>query len=1503
MWSLGIQPPRESGLAPVDVVVRAQPQATVADLAAALGRHLAPDRDGLLAAPVRDGVTLPATQPLGECGLRSGDLLDVAPVPQSWLVEPGAEIRHRAFLRVVAGPDAGMKVGLAGEAATIGRTASCTLVLSDPLVSRRHARLLLTPRPLLVDDGSAHGTTAAGTPVTRPTRIEFGTPIQLGDSVVVLEAGTGGTAGTGAHSDDAVLRPPRFGEPLDSGPVEAPAPPTKPKPPMMPWMMLAMPLMMGVALFGMARSAYFLVYMLGYPVIVLAGWLYQRHRAKKEYQAALRLWRADLRELLARLDRNAAVQRDRAASDHPDCGQLPRRVRARHRLLWTRRPGDDDFLACRVGLGPVPALLSTKLRDGGEREVRAEARQALATRRILADLPVLLPLVGARVAAVVGPAERVDAAARAVLLRLCCDHSPAELSVAAVLGPDRATHETWLRWLPHASRRIGGLAPVAVGAADGSELLEQLAAEDVRGAVICVVDAGAGIHRRQLEAVAPLTRTGEGGGGAAADRLRLLWLGSNPDTVPAATDLLVDLTNAVPAPNAAVDAAAAGIETAAAAVLARRDRASVDRLTSVDQVSLATAWQVARAMTNYTDEVALRPPETALPQVVRLPQVLGLDDPDSAGEVLERWAARRGLRAPVGIGVDGVVTVDLREDGPHGLVAGTTGAGKSELLQTLICALAVSNPPERISFLLVDYKGGAAFRECADLPHTVGYITDLTPALVARALTSLSAELAAREELLAQFGAKDLVALEREHPASAPPSLLICVDEFAALVAEVPDFVDGMVNVAQRGRSLGMHLVLATQRPAGVITANIRANTDLRIALRVASTDDSVDVLDRRDAAQISRRTPGRAWVRRTGHGTDELVQAAFVGARSQIGSDQLAVEVEPFTVVQAPSAGPGAAPRLHPRSDLERLVTTVGEAFVRSGRPVPARPWLPPLPEVLCFGMAGGELVFGGAGGPGLDRSGTDPGAARSAPGTARDAVRAPVAPGRVPVGLVDQPSRRAQPPLVLDYPQVGHVLVYGASGSGKTELLRTVAVTAALAGAEAPFVYAIDCGGGGLLSLSDWPAVGAVIPESDLGRIMRLVRMLRHTVTDRNRTLATVGAADAGALAAAGHPLARIHLLIDNLPALVEALEGSPVLRQHSEQLAAVLADGRRVGVHVTATTPRRGGIPSAMQAAFGERLVLRMTVEDDYGLLGVPSRVLTGDSPPGRGLIGRHELQVATLTGADAPPPAQRMAQLAELVPGYRGEDEGAGVPARRPPVTVPGMPTRVPEQVLPAPRRDRVAIGVEADFVAVVTVSLTQAPLLVAGRSRSGRTGMLAGIARQARRSDLPASEVVLIGARAAAEAGDYDRVLTDPEKVVAYLPDLARPPAGGAGAWRLVLIDDAHLWEREWESGGAARDAVAGLGTLVGGSGAGLAVVVATDLDDARSRAHVPGAVTVAKRSRRGILLQPEFADGGVLSISVPSHVVEPITGAGRGLYCADGSVQVIQVVSGAEGGR
>src|SRR5690606_35205598 len=197
--------------------------------------------------------------------------------------------------------------------------------------------------------------------------------------------------------------------------------------------------------------------------------------------------------------------------------------------------------------------------------------------------------------------------------------------------------------------------------------------------------------------------------------------------------------------------------------------------------------------------------------------------------------------------------------GPHALVGGTTGAGKSEFLQAWVLGLAAEYSPDRVSFLFVDYKGGSAFADCVLLPHCVGLVTDLSPHLVRRALTSLRAELHHRERLFNRKKVKDLIELEKRGDPEAPPALVIVIDEFAALVSDVPEFVDGVVDVAQRGRSLGIHLIMATQRPAGVIKDNLRANTNLRVALRMADEVDSDDVIGSKLAGGFDPGIPGRA--------------------------------------------------------------------------------------------------------------------------------------------------------------------------------------------------------------------------------------------------------------------------------------------------------------------------------------------------------------------------------------------------------------------------------------------------------------------------------------------------------------------------------------------------------------------------------------------------------------------------------------------------------------------
>ena len=303
-----------------------------------------------------------------------------------------------------------------------------------------------------------------------------------------------------------------------------------------------------------------------------------------------------------------------------------------------------------------------------------------------------------------------------------------------------------------------------------------------------------------------------------------------------------------------------------------------------------------------------------------------------------RWHRRApGLQATVGVTEHGPLTVDLLTDGPHGLIVGTTGAGKSELLRTLVASLAGQHSPDQLSFLLVDFKGGGAFDACAGLPHTVGVVTDLDEHLAARALRCLRAELRHRERRLREAGVSDL----RDLTAPVPPlpRLVIVIDEFATLAVELPGFLTALVDVAQRGRSLGIHLLLATQRPQGVVDGKIRANTNLRVALRVQDEVDSRDVLGTSQAADIDRRRPGRGYAR---FGAGEIVafQSALVSA--PVATDIAArIEVEPFTLIPGSQPSPATVPADgHGETDLQALVAAAVQAFHDGGYAAPRVPW-----------------------------------------------------------------------------------------------------------------------------------------------------------------------------------------------------------------------------------------------------------------------------------------------------------------------------------------------------------------------------------------------------------------------------------------------------------------------------------------------------------------------------------------------------------------------------------
>ena len=664
-------------------------------------------------------------------------------------------------------------------------------------------------------------------------------------------------------------------------------------------------------------------------------------------------------------------------------------------------------------------------------------------------------------------------------------------------------------------------------------------------------------------------------------------------------------------------------------------------LTAPGRISDAESWAQEEAVGKAASR-ALAPISKAkgraardgLPTIVPFLTAAGLEPPEAAA-IRARWAAGgRTTQALIGVGAREPFVLDLAQ-GPHLLVAGTTGSGKSELLQTLVASLAVGNRPDALNFVLIDYKGGAAFRAFGPLPHTVGMLTDLDEFLVERALTSLHAELRRRKAVLSQAGKSDIYrywdALPHMPGWDPLPRLVIVVDEFAAMAEKLPDQLRSLMAIAPQGRSLGMHLVLATQRPAGIVSNDMRSNINLRIALRVLSAEDSRDIIDTADAALIPAERSGRAyaWL---GSGAPVAFQTANVGA----------IRV-PARMAQTGWARPDAgAP-----TDLSVLVRAIAAAATAERLDHQRSPWQVPLPSIITMHDLGAASPVLGSGAL------------------------------RLPYGLIDQPEAQRLVPAVLDIARGGHLLVAGAPQSGRSTLLRTLGgALAAHISPDEVYLYVID-GGRALAALSALPHCGAVVTADEPDRVDRLLGRLASELTTRTRLLSVGEHGDLAEYRETQPPDDKTPFLlvfVDRYDALVTALEdidGGRLI----QQLQRLMRDGLAVGIRVVVTGDRP--VLAGRLASLAEnKIILRMADRADYAVAGLNSRTIPADMPNGRGfgIPSADLLQIAVLSE-----------QAQGTTENHALRDLAArSAPPSRPPFRVDALPTAIStEQALALP----------------------------------------------------------------------------------------------------------------------------------------------------------------------------------------------------------------------------
>ena len=1241
---------------------------------------------------------------VSESGLTSGSRVSVTRRTAGY-TDPN---RVAAKVVVVAGPDEGREYTLAGGSAYIGRGRGCEVQLSDQSVSRRHAKIVIGEQIEVADLGSSNGILVSDEPVDRAI-LGPDDVVTLGETSLRV-SGTGGVAASITRAEGgtfAFSRSP-FINPIYPGKTyNIPELPERGKPPRMPWAIMLIPVLMGLMMFSMTRSPFSLVFMLMMPLMYVAMNYEARRSNRLDFEEAMRDFREDVGFLVEDIEADQEVEATSRRRENPSAREAAEAAERHAPLMWSRREDDPGFLELRLGLADMPSRSTIELPSIGRSKAEAwlELSRQMDGLSTVEAVPVLgEPLIHGAIG-VSGPRELALDVARSLVVQVAALHSPAEVVIGAITSTTTAADWAWLKWLPH----VGSVhSPVSVrhtaaSAQAAAALLEEIeeafeAGDDepaegkpwkAKGGVhmVLVVENDAPVSRARLVSLAE---------GAYRRGIALIWVSPVTDQLPAACRTFVQV---------GPDGAEVGFVGEATLVV------PVDP----DRLDAETAGRLARRMSASTDAGAIVSDDSDLPRSVSFLTLVGPELATSEAAVIERWGENRSiltgpyapahpvkkpgsLRAILGQSSQGTYSLDLRTDGPHALVGGTTGAGKSETLQAWILGMAAAHSPQRVTFLLVDYKGGSAFRDCVNLPHTVGMVTDLSPHLVRRALASLSAELHHREHLLERHRAKDLIELERRGEVEAPPSLIIIVDEFAALVQEVPDFVDGVVNIAQRGRSLGIHLILATQRPAGVIKDNLRANTNLRIALRMADESDSDDVLGTPEAAFFDPAIPGRGMAK-SGPGRLVPFQSGYAGGWTSDEAPRADIRVETLTFgaskqweLPPPSPEEQLALEQEDRgpTDIQRLVRTISAASLLAEIPEPRKPWLPDMKEVYDLAAL---------------------------PTERRD--------DQLVFGVLDDPDRQQQPTVAFRPDLEGNLAIFGASGSGKSALLRTFAVAAGFTVRGGPcHVYGLDFGNRGLAMLESLPHVGSVINGADHERVARLLRTLRQTIDDRAVRYSAANAASITEYRqiTGDRDEPRIFVLLDGLVAFRQIYEG-PRMTHWIDLLQALLSDGRPVGVHFILTVDQRNGLPNQLGSAVQSRIVLRMASSDDYSTFNAPSDVLTQSSPPGRALYEGREVQCAVLGGT------QTVMDQAKAVEGFARTMRRAGAPeapeigALTDHVELVDLPDRTPD--------GKVVLGLGARELAPVGMD-PSGGFIITGQSGSGRTTALVTVFEALRR---------------------------------------------------------------------------------------------------------------------------------------------------------------------------
>lgn len=886
------------------------------------------------------------------------------------------------------------------------------------------------------------------------------------------------------------------------------------------------------------------------------------------------------------------------------------RVRERERSLWERMNSHNDFLRLRLGIGDWPMDIDIKyaerrfsLDDDGLLE---QMYQIAEQPRVLRDVPVSISLREQHVIGLIGDRVRTMELVRSMVLQLAALHSYDDLKLVFIYDPSESDYWGFSRWLPHTWSDDRSVRHLAESASDAKHLSAFLDQEFANRAGLSSDEELASVspHYVVLALDRDLAQRAEIVGQILKEKkprgFSLITLYDSLPNTPKECRAVIEVDEGMPR------------------IFDREDTTGAQTTFEIDEVLNEDMRELSVALSNTELDTAAS--AFTLPTMLTFLEMFGVGKVEHLN-ALSRWRDNNpvlSLEAPVGVDADGeVFRLDLHEKyhGPHGLIAGMTGSGKSEFIMTYILSLAVNYHPDEVAFVLIDYKGGGMANAFTDLPHVAGTITNLDGSAVNRSLVSIQSELKRRQSLFnrasEQTGTSNIdiykyQSLYREGAVTEPlPHLLIISDEFAELKMQQPEFMSQLVSAARIGRSLGVHLILATQKPSGVVDDQIWSNSRFRVCLKVQERTDSMEVIKRPDAAELS--VTGRFYLQVGFNELFRIGQSAWAGA-PYYPADRVEKAYDNSVQVLNNLGLPIRQARLdrrkgqfrNPPKQLDQVTEYLQLLADEEG--VRARAlWLPPLADNIY-----------------LDELSQRYRLQESQPFELNPAV-----------GELDDPANQRQDVLRVPLSTGGNVVVYGSAGAGKTTFIVSL-VSSLLEDHTARdlAVYILDFASETLTAFKEAPQVGDVVLSHESEKVNSLFRMLGQEIERRKRTLAEFGGDYSSYAKGSAGDMPSIVLVVHNYSAFTEMYDDK------EEAIAYLSREGSKYGIHFVLTASGASAIRYRVLQNFRQIFVMQMNDATEYaGVLGNTGGVVP--SPiSGRGIFKSdqvYEFQIARPSSA--------------------------------------------------------------------------------------------------------------------------------------------------------------------------------------------------------------------------------------------------------------------------------